>query len=195
VLKNAFQSQLDTLIHLGLTHNQAKIYLANLQTGSATVKVIAQCAQIGREDVYRVLPSMQELGLIKKRLGNPTCYEPVEPHEVMSLLISNKSDELSRLRKSALEFVAGCPRPKKPNESDDLFLVVTNVDIAIHKLTDAIRNAKKSWVFTSGYERFIIRQNMPKKSTQIEEMLKAVDRGVKIRAVLDQPKSKQHLYR
>ena len=100
------QKQIDTLIHLGLTQNQARIYLANLHTGSATVKAIAQHAQIGREDVYRVLPSLQDLGLVKKCLGSPSIFEPVEPHEVLSLLITVKSDEMAKLRKEALEFVA-----------------------------------------------------------------------------------------
>jgi sugar-specific transcriptional regulator TrmB len=188
------QSQIDTLIHLGLTHNQARIYCATLHLGCATVKAIAQCAQIGREDVYRVLPAMQDLGLLKKCIGSPTCYEPVVPHEVMSLLISNRANELAQLRKEALEFVAHCPRGKKKSEDEnEKFTMVSNVDLAINTLIDAIKNTKQLWLFTSGYERFIVRQNMPKKSKQIAEMLAALKRGVKIMGVLDQPKDRKKL--
>jgi len=192
-LSSITQKQIDTLIHLGLTQNQARIYLANLHTGSATVKAIAQHAQIGREDVYRVLPSLQDLGLVKKCLGSPSIYEPVEPHEVLSLLITVKSDEMAKLRKEALEFVAHCPKSKKQEEERDKFTMVTNFDIAIHMLIDAIKKTQHTWDFTSGYERFLIRQNMPKKVKQVKEMLAAVERGVKIRAVLDQPKDRRKL--
>jgi sugar-specific transcriptional regulator TrmB len=181
------ETQLSTLVQLGLTQNQAKIYLASQMTGRASVKAIAQNSKIGREDVYRVLPSLQCLGLIKKILGTPTFYEAVEPHEAMSLLISAKSQELSDLRKKALEFVANSPKSKKSLEQTDSFIMVSNIEMSIHMIAEAAKNAQKTWNFTSGYERFIIRQNMPKKLEQIKEMLKAVERGIIIRAVLDQP--------
>ncbi len=191
-MPNKPQNPLDTLIHLGLTQNQARIYLATLQTGCATVKAIAQYSEIGREDVYRVLPTLQTLGLVKKCIGSPTSYEPVAPHEAMSLLVTSRSNELSQLRKEALEFVAHCPR-KKEQAEDEKFTMVSNVDLAINTLIDAIKKTKQLWLFTSGYERFITRQNMPKKNKQIKEMLSAVKRGVKIKAVLDQPKDNKKL--
>ena len=179
---------------LGLTHNQARIYLSNLQTGRASVKLIAQFAQIGREDVYRIMPSLQDLGLIRKHIGTPTLYEPVNPNEAMSILIEKKTGELSQLKSKVHLFLKNWQRIDKPIEKDESFIMVTNFDIAINMLVDAIKKTKKSWLFTSGYERFIIRQNMPKKRLQTNEMYTAVQRGVKIQAVLDEPQSREKLH-
>jgi sugar-specific transcriptional regulator TrmB len=157
------------------------------------VKIIAQIAQVGREDVYRLMPSLYERGLIRKHIGSPTRYEPVEPSEAMSQLISDKSNELSHLKSKALEFITNAHKNLKSTPESELFLMTTNLDDAIHTLVDAIKNARESWIFTSGYDRFINRMNMPKKHEQVKQMLKAVRRGVKIKAVLDQPKNRKKL--
>ena len=190
---NPLDERIRTLQGLGLTNNQAKIYLASLQTGCSTVKSIAHYAQIGREDVYRVLPSLQDLGLLKKHIGSPTLFEPVDPAEVVSLLLGNKMEELSELKAKALQFVEHCKNQSKDSFSDDSFVMVTNVNIAINTLIDSIKKTSQSWIFTSGFDRFIVRQNMPKKQLQIKEMYNAVQRGVKIKAVLDQPNDRMKL--
>lgn len=186
-------NRVEMLVGLGLTHNQARVYLSSLQTGCASVKLIAQFAQIGREDVYRIMPALQDLGLIRKHIGTPTLYEPVAPNEAMSILMGKKTGELSQLKSKVQLFLKNWRRIDKPIEKDESFILVTNFDIAIHMLVDAIRKTKKSWLFSTGYERFIIRQNMPKKCLQINEMYKAVQRGVKIQAVLDEPQSREKL--
>jgi sugar-specific transcriptional regulator TrmB len=181
------ENQFQTLIRFGLTVNQAKLYLTSLRIGCATAKVLAQNAHIGREEVYRVLPALQNYGLIKKRIGSPTEYEPIESHEAMSILVGNKSSELSELKTKAAQFVANCPRVKAKSEENDSFIMITNIDKAVRMLVQAYKDANRLCVFTSGYERFIMRQNMPEKKEQVKEMLKALQRGVKIRAVLDEP--------
>jgi sugar-specific transcriptional regulator TrmB len=181
------ENQIQTLVCLGLTVNQAKLYLTSLKVGYATARELAQNSHIGREEVYRVLPSLQNLGLVKKYLNSPASYEPIDPNEAMSILISNKSSELSEVRRKAVEFVANTPRVKMKSEENDTFMMITNIDKALHMLIQAYRDSKHSCFFTSGYDRFILRMNMPEKQDQIKEMLRALNRGVTIRTVLDDP--------
>jgi len=65
-LSDLLTDVIKSLTNLGLTPTQAKIYLANLQTGQATAKAISQTSKIAREDIYRTLPSLQALGLTPK---------------------------------------------------------------------------------------------------------------------------------
>jgi sugar-specific transcriptional regulator TrmB len=181
------EKQVQTLVCLGLTVNQAKIYLTNLKTGCTTAKLIAQNSSIGREEVYRVLPSLQNIGLIKKHLGSPSTYEPIDPNEAMSILVSNKSTELTEVKQKAAEFVASIPVVKTKSEENDDFTMITNMNKALHMLIQAYKDTKNVAFFTSGYERFISRMNMPEKEEQIKEMLGALKRGAKIKAVLDEP--------
>jgi sugar-specific transcriptional regulator TrmB len=193
-LNSTEENKIQTLVRLGLTLNQAKLYLASLRIGYATAKMLAQNAHIGREEVYRVLPSLQNIGLMKKHIGSPTSYEPVESHEAMSILIGNKSNELSELKTKAVDFVAYSPPVKtKCAVENDSFIMITNLNKALRMIVNAFREASHLCVFTSGYERFITRQNMPEKKEQIREMIRALQRGVKIKAVFDDPADEKEI--
>jgi sugar-specific transcriptional regulator TrmB len=48
---------------LGLTLNQAKGYLAILKLEKTTAGQIARFSKVRREDVYRILPTLEEMGL------------------------------------------------------------------------------------------------------------------------------------
>lgn len=52
------------LIRLGLSPNQAKVYLACLQLGRASVLEIARTSHLKRPTVYLILESLQTLGLV-----------------------------------------------------------------------------------------------------------------------------------
>ena len=60
----------DLLLGLGLTLNQAKVYLAVIKLEKTTVVQVANFSKVRREDVYRILPSLEKMGLIERLLGN-----------------------------------------------------------------------------------------------------------------------------
>ena len=63
-----------TLIDLGLTLLQAKVYLALVQSGTLKVGTIAQVSKVARPDVYRTLQKLQDLGLIEKIITKPILF-------------------------------------------------------------------------------------------------------------------------
>lgn len=69
-MSDAEEDRIEFLEKLGLTVVQAKIYIANIDTGPATAKQISKVAKVAREDVYRVMPSLQTLGLTKNESLN-----------------------------------------------------------------------------------------------------------------------------
>jgi sugar-specific transcriptional regulator TrmB len=50
----------ELLLGLGLTLNQAKVYLAVLKLEKTTVGQVAKFSKVRREDVYRILPALPE---------------------------------------------------------------------------------------------------------------------------------------
>ena len=54
------------LSDFGLTHNQAKVYLAIAQLGLASVSQASKASNVRREDVYRIMPKLEKMGLIEK---------------------------------------------------------------------------------------------------------------------------------
>jgi sugar-specific transcriptional regulator TrmB len=57
---------------LGLSLNQARVYLAILKLKIRTVGHIAKFSRVRREEIYRILPTLEKMGLIEKILGKPT---------------------------------------------------------------------------------------------------------------------------
>jgi sugar-specific transcriptional regulator TrmB len=54
-----------TLQYLGLSINQAKVYLAISSTKFLSVKEIKQKSNVPRQDIYRILESLTDLGLVE----------------------------------------------------------------------------------------------------------------------------------
>lgn len=75
------------LAELGLTKNQAKIYLAVLQTGISTVRTIAKKTGFQRPNIYDILEELKEKGLITYiQQGKSSHYKAVDPEQFMHIL-------------------------------------------------------------------------------------------------------------
>jgi sugar-specific transcriptional regulator TrmB len=88
-----------TLMGLGLTLLQAKTYLALATLGKADVKIISKTSNVARQDIYRVMSVLQELGLGKKILAKPTMYEATPIKEGILLLLRKRKEETAELQK------------------------------------------------------------------------------------------------
>jgi len=92
----------NTLIGLGLTLDQARIYLILVRLGRSTIKSLATSARMDRANVYRVINKLQEINLVEKTITAPSVYQAVTPKEAIpSLLEKKKQDILELERKTA----------------------------------------------------------------------------------------------
>ena len=72
---NIKEDGVQVLIALGLTSTQSKAFLALCQLGKSSPKTISKESKIARQDIYRVLAELQELGLVKKAISRPVIFE------------------------------------------------------------------------------------------------------------------------
>jgi sugar-specific transcriptional regulator TrmB len=75
------------LCDFSLTKTQAKIFLAILQLNFATVREIAQHSKVRREQVYRITPQLEELGLVIRGVESPTRFRAIPMSDALSLLL------------------------------------------------------------------------------------------------------------
>jgi len=68
------KSLIETLVKLGLTTKEAKVYLSTLEIGSSPVSKIAQNAGINRISTYDIIEKLLEKGLITKATKNKIKY-------------------------------------------------------------------------------------------------------------------------
>lgn len=84
------------LVSFGLTENEAKTYLALLQLTQATAHVIAKLSNIPRQEIYRILPQLEKLGLIEVVVTKPAQFIAVEPQKALIELIENQKEAFSK---------------------------------------------------------------------------------------------------
>jgi sugar-specific transcriptional regulator TrmB len=92
---------IQTLVNLGLTVLQAKVYIALAKLGTSTGRTTAKQAKVASQDVYRILNELQEKGLIEKIIAKPATYKALPIKEGLSILLQNKKEEYIETEKQA----------------------------------------------------------------------------------------------
>jgi len=173
------------LSDFGLTRNQAKAYIAVAQLGLASVSQISKASKVRREDVYRIIPKLEKMGLIEKILGTPIKIRATPMEEALSSLIKreqdtfNKKVSLLKAKKDAFlkYFTAYKTKPSSEEEKPHFALISQREGMINRKLT-MIENAEKE-IDIASYEFYKLFTNYD------EPLKKALMKGVKIRIVLD----------
>ncbi len=86
------------LVDLGCSLSQARVYLALTRIGCSSINTISKATGIHRENLYKLVNSMVDLGLIEKVLGSPVKYQSVPPDEVFPMLLNHKQTQISQLK-------------------------------------------------------------------------------------------------
>ena len=102
----SFDQETLLLEKLGLTSSQATVYLGMLSLGAPTARVLYKNVAIARQDVYRILSELEEMGLVEKILEKPAIFRPTPIKNALSILLDQKYHEAAELRKQANELFA-----------------------------------------------------------------------------------------
>src|SRR4030066_119783 len=78
------------LLGLGLSINQARVYLAILKLEKGKVGQVAKFSKVRREEVYRILPTLEKMGLIEKLLGKPTELRATPISDALTYLMAEE---------------------------------------------------------------------------------------------------------
>jgi sugar-specific transcriptional regulator TrmB len=92
-----YDDELKTLCNLGLTRQQAKVYLAIAKIGQASVQEASKAAKIDRGECYRIVCQLTEKNLISKILTFPIKYEAIFSNAGIQDLLEKKKNEVSSL--------------------------------------------------------------------------------------------------
>jgi sugar-specific transcriptional regulator TrmB len=94
-----------TLVEIGLTSNQSKIYLTLLKFGKSNVRNISRHSEVPRQEAYRVLDELQRMGLIEKTIALPCEFEAVPINFGMQVLMTKKVEQLNAIEKKVKEIL------------------------------------------------------------------------------------------
>lgn len=189
-------NKLDLLMGLGLSPNQAKVYQTILNLGNVTVIQIAKSSLVRREDVYKVLPALEKMGLIEKLLGKPSIIRATPVAGALTSLIIDekvKSDEkIASMRVKFQELAnAKWVQPVTVGEEESLYALVPAGKAVIAKLTSLIASSKRNifWIDTLTEISHVT-------SVLLAEIKKAINNKVDVKVIIedfkpDESKQKQ----
>lgn len=87
------------LLLFGFTVNQAKVYLAIVEAGSISVGKIAENTKLHRQDIYKIIPDLEQKGLVTRSLDGPLLVKPISVRRALTSLVEMK-------KKAALDSLA-----------------------------------------------------------------------------------------
>lgn len=146
---------LQTLTQLGLTPNQSKLYLTLLRTGKLTGSAISKETELARQEVYRIISELHEIGLIEKFISSPTEFQAINIQEAISILMMEKAREIERTKVRVQSLikeysVKKCSRVIKEYK----FHLVPNKKLVYETRERMFENAKSFVQLTSTNRRF-----------------------------------------
>jgi sugar-specific transcriptional regulator TrmB len=181
-----------TLMHLGLTNSQAKVYLALLRLSTDNKgATIAKFADVPRQDVYRLLDELQQIGIVEKTLSRPATFRNVPPKETASILLQRRQTDFSLLEREAADFVERAKNiacePPEISENDQ-FMIISEREAIACRAREATDNMQVSLDDITPLNEMVPWLTMLSKSID-----KALSRGVKIRWITEEPADKSSI--
>ncbi|MEM2098471.1 MAG: helix-turn-helix domain-containing protein [Candidatus Bathyarchaeia archaeon] len=132
---------------LGLTLLQAKVYLALAYAGKATITTISKTADVARQDVYRIMPTLEKIGLVERMLTTPVMYQALSLREGYCLLLQNlnrKHSELQKKTSMMLETLNDESNTSVMRNESAQFIVTSSQKLFHKKIGEAHMKTQKS---------------------------------------------------
>ena len=169
------------LTRLGLTSRQAKVYLTLLRYGTSTVKEISKNSNVPREDLYRILQTLQNTGLIEKRITFPVTFAASPLRDALSFLHQRRINEATELQAEAKRFleVSMANLTSNNHKEEPQFVLVPEKEAIIARRKKSIINAKHSIDVVNSASRHAHAMRL-----YADEINQTLARGAKARVII-----------
>jgi len=149
----------EILSELGLTNNQIKIYLALLKLGTPAKAIrIYQVSGVPRQDVYRVLLELQQIGIVEKIIARPIEYIAVNPKKAVYILIQNKMRDFCGLKDKAEIFSSNAIKRYSnahPLQDKDKFTLITEKQAIILAIKETVEKTQQTFYCIAPKREFL----------------------------------------
>lgn len=180
---NSEGERIQTLMGLGLTFCQAKGYLALVLNGSCTAKTLSRFSKVTRQDIYRIMPKLQQLGLAQKILTIPTEWKAAPIDEGLAILLERKNKQFSELQKKTTKLLSSFRednnKRKGHKEKGPNFMIIPGGETHMRWITRKLGKVKKSNDVFVPWD--IFKYMMFNESKQFKKLL---ERDVKFRHII-----------
>jgi sugar-specific transcriptional regulator TrmB len=177
------------LTDFGLSVNQAKVYLSIIHLGPATVNSISKDTGLHQQDIYKILPKLEETGLIIQTLSRPVTLDVISVEEALKNFVKiekKKNDDRIKRLKAGIETLAKVINEEK--KANDAISLIERAEVAYfssdraikNKLDAAYKNVKTQCDLVLNYE--LLMRRLPLLRKRFEELS---NKNIKTRILLD----------
>jgi sugar-specific transcriptional regulator TrmB len=182
-----FQDNTQALLHLGLTTSEAKVYIALLRLATDSKGItIAKFADVPRQDVYRLLVELQQIGIVQKTIAKPATFRASSPEEAVDILLKKKLGDFSQLKSEADDFVRnaknlfGSYNTLTTFPCNDQFTLISEREALTYKARVLLEKIEISLNDVTPFSELI-----PWLTVLSKVLNNAMERGVKVRWITD----------
>jgi sugar-specific transcriptional regulator TrmB len=179
-----YRRAVDVLGKVGLTHYEARAYIALVARGVGDASTLAQTARIPRTSAYKVLESLTQKGYATPSGGKPILFRPKPPLEVAETLKTAIQEVFEKL--ATLHRIVG------EHGEPQLVYLLGGREKVLGKITDLLDQSTKTFILTTP-EISELRDQLGKK------VQSALKRGVQVTFVTQPlqrvPEGVQHVTR
>ncbi len=134
-----------TLQELGLTINEAKVYIYLAKSGYKKATEVAESVGIPRTETYQILSRLQAKGLVTATLEHPVRYSAIELNELLKAMINAGMERLKEFERRSNEIISvwsTLPEFVKTSADDkDRFQVLEGRENVYTRITSMINEA------------------------------------------------------
>ncbi len=185
---NDASDHVSTLVKLGFSNNQAKVYLALAFLGTSSANDVANFSKITREEVYRKLVDLEKMGFVERIFTKPAMFRATEIKNVISTMLDLKTKESSQLKLKIKHLLNDFKkRNKKENNDSDKpeIVLIPERKPLLEKTKKEIQNVKSGLDIIYSWKKGIAWI-----SSFHDLIMNALDRNVRIRFIIERYESK-----
>lgn len=150
-------SLLESLVAMGLTETEAKIYVTGLAHSSVTLQELARQTAIKRPTLYHALRRLMERGLVAERKtgGNKSSFT-MAPPETMFAMLERQRETIDEQTKALTAVLSSLQRGKGFAKGEDASIVHYHGAQEMKMVMDIAFYCKsKRWSVIAPYKNFV----------------------------------------
>jgi sugar-specific transcriptional regulator TrmB len=168
-----------TLVQLGLTNSQAKVYLSLTKLGTGKAKAIWQLSGVARQDLYRILVELQREGLVEKVIATPNEFRAIPLAEGVSILFERKKKGVANLQAETKKIMDAQRKIQNGLVSEEhCCIMIPEKEALAFRINESFDRAKNSIDVSSSWKRLSV-------SLSKYRYADALERGVRVRVIVN----------
>jgi sugar-specific transcriptional regulator TrmB len=139
----------DALMKLGLSRNEARVYLYLARVGERKASEISEALSLHRTETYRILRDLEKRGLVSSVFEKPLKFIATPFERAVDILIETKKLKIKLLEREKVKLVdiwLSLPQAKTEPQKREVFQILEGEEQIDLKANEILKRTKKEIV-------------------------------------------------